>query len=793
MRDCERRPWGRVTALVSLLLLVAGISGAGEPVVGSDPIRRLGPILKSNGTLGSFTVTAAHTGRLEMTVTLSATTAGDGANTALNVIAFRGTVYNGLWPYATWYDWSRELHPNAAPNGSFTSSFTFTVPAPDYYGFFGAGAAGIGQGTTTGGAHCGWFFCSTQAYQTCCYPLGTADLVWVDNTLPPPAFLPTPRPLAASKVETLGRWPYGPTRAVAADGDLAVFGNGAALVTLDISDPAAPVRLGEVDLGVAIEGVALASGVAYVAAGRAGVRVVDVADPTDPIEAFAFETTRAASDVTLHGDLAFVAQDDYVLLLDVTDPFAPVPLSVVEVWEARAVAVSGDVAFIVYGSNAGGGPTFMTVDIQDRLHPVPLTSIVAYGTAQDVVVTGGFAYLAMNEGGLSVVDVGNPASPAVVASVGTPGLATSLATSGDRVMVGDDEGWLHVVDVASPASPVVLGSFDTGGAVEDVAVGGGFPLLADRGRGLLVVDASDPAAPTQLAFVDTPGRSLRTVVDGDRGYVGGLSVIDLSAPSRPVEAGWVDVPGGSYDMALDQSRTFLVNAKGLSIVDVNQDDPVLLGSYLTPSYPFLDRVAVHGDVAYVGFTGGTGVRIIDVTSPSAPVHVGTINIPSGGLATGGKHLFVGRYDLRIFDITVPTAPVEIGSADASDEIRSVAVEGDVVAAGHHDSISVFDVSDPTSPVEVGALAIPHRVSEVSLTGNLAFVATSTGGLRIIDVSVPRIPVEVGFLETRDHATGVTAVGRTAYVSTYDSGLTIVSWDSLLFADGFESGDTAAWQ
>ena len=50
-------------------------------------------------------------------------------------------------------------------------------------------------------------------------------------------------------------------------------------------------------------------------------------------------------------------------------------------------------------------------------------SVNTLGDARDVVISGGYAYVADGSNGLQVVDVSNPAVPTIVGSVDTPGLA----------------------------------------------------------------------------------------------------------------------------------------------------------------------------------------------------------------------------------------------------------------------------------------------------------------------------------------------------------------------------------
>jgi hypothetical protein len=70
--------------------------------------------------------------------------------------------------------------------------------------------------------------------------------------------------------------------------------------------------------------------------------------------------------------------------------------------------------------------------------------------------------------------------------------------------------------------------------------------------------------------------------------------------------------------------------------------------------------------AYVAY-GNSGLRIIDVSTPTAPVEVGFLNF--GGHARGvyvsGRYAYVasGGSGLRIIDVSNPTNPVEVGFFD----------------------------------------------------------------------------------------------------------------------------------
>jgi hypothetical protein len=140
---------------------------------------------------------------------------------------------------------------------------------------------------------------------------------------------------------------------------LADFNGG--LLILDVSEPSNPISLGGIgfadsSFGGAID-VEVIGFVAYVATTR-GLRIVDVTNPRTPVLIGAVDTnptTGPAQDVELAEGIertyAFLASwQDGVVILDVTDPAAPVEQCTIEsLAQSFEVTVAGQRAFIADG------------------------------------------------------------------------------------------------------------------------------------------------------------------------------------------------------------------------------------------------------------------------------------------------------------------------------------------------------------------------------------------------------------------------------------------------------------
>jgi hypothetical protein len=114
--------------------------------------------------------------------------------------------------------------------------------------------------------------------------------------------------------DLVGRWPYGPTYAVAVSGTTAYVGSGAALIVVDVSDPWRPTVLGDLHVPGVVRDIAVQGDHVYLAReayettlSDHGLLVVDVSDPAAPVRVGTHDTLHTAHRVAVAGDYAYVA------------------------------------------------------------------------------------------------------------------------------------------------------------------------------------------------------------------------------------------------------------------------------------------------------------------------------------------------------------------------------------------------------------------------------------------------------------------------------------------------------
>jgi hypothetical protein len=356
--------------------------------------------------------------------------------------------------------------------------------------------------------------------------------------------------------------------AVAVVGELAYLTGTLGVQAVDISNPAAPIGLGMVDVSGLAEEIAVADGLAYVASRDTGLFVVELSNPDFPKQIGSFDTPGYYSqDVTVVRERAYMADGAAGLwILDISDPTDPFTLGAVDTpGFARAVEISGGHAYM---ADSDGG--MRVVDISDGTNPIEIGSLESSAYTVDVSIVGNYAYLAESFNGLRVVDISNPAAPVEVGSIDTSGSAYVVVVVNELAYVADSSTGLLVIDVSNPTSPVEIGALDTSGTALDVKVVGNFAYLAD-GAGLRIVDILNPAAPVEIgSFLTFGWASDVDVVNGlayvASGSMGGVWIIDVSNPTAPVERGGFGT-GDPRGVDVVRGLAYTVSPRGLSVID----------------------------------------------------------------------------------------------------------------------------------------------------------------------------------------------------------------------------------
>jgi len=430
------------------------------------------------------------------------------------------------------------------------------------------------------------------------------------------------------------------------------------------------------------------------------------------------------------------------------------------------------------------------------------------GTIEDTEIEDGYAYCATGSG-LLVLDISSSGDPTQVAflplyhdAFPSESYVRGITVEGDYAYLVGRRAPMWIIDVSDPTSPFVAGSCDTPEYGFDVVVGNGHAYVSDELDGFHVIDVSDPTAPTQAAIVPFEGRckgldlvetTVHLLVE-----LQGLKIVDVTDPDTPVVIGVCNIESNMRHIDVEGKFAYVPLGRSMIIVDIgNPAEPVEVGMFVSDGYDYNYDVATIGDYAYLS-NSEPGLRVVDVSEPTAPFEVGTCDIYGSNrrIVVDGNNAYIsgGYRGLHVVDIEDPAAPNKTGwyftlgiVADARIDESFAYVAGGYSCGeppgapveGHRDTqtregvagLYVVDVSDPTFPAFSGFGPIYSPTSGSEIEDTYAFVTDGYGGFHVFDVADPALPVEVATLDLGGNAGGVEIVDDIAYVVR--SGLTMI--------------------
>ena len=161
-----------------------------------------------------------------------------------------------------------------------------------------------------------------------------------------------------------------------------------------------------------------------------------------------------ADAVALAGGFAYVGMGPRLVVVDVSDPTAPVTAAELRLQsEPRALAVDRSLAAIV---GYDGATALVTVN--DPRRPARLAALPSPQRAYDVALAAGQAYVA--QGSLATWDLSDPRQPRLIGATSDGCALTALTVSGQLVVAaGKRDSYtacLTVWDAADPGHPRAL-------------------------------------------------------------------------------------------------------------------------------------------------------------------------------------------------------------------------------------------------------------------------------------------------------------------------------------------------
>ena len=292
-----------------------------------------------------------------------------------------------------------------------------------------------------------------------------------------------------------------------------------------------------------------------------------------------------------------LAFDGDLHLLDISDPFDPVPVAERDILGGLAndalirgdeiLAVSIDQGFEILQTAAPGferrgrylrGTSVDRVDEHDGLVAIlgrrecvllrvtePIVPVFARHTALANPLAfdleGSFAYLAMEPPGFEIVDIADPANPERVGALSGSLWGFDVEAIADRAYLATIFG-VRVIDISDRREPRVIGSLpDTVAGSEPLAAGDG-TLAVQTGLQTIRLYETDPRGDaTRLGEIVFDSDISSSLIDRGRLFVttdGGLEIFAVDTPSDPVLLGTTGLFVNGGAIAVDGDRVYTV-------------------------------------------------------------------------------------------------------------------------------------------------------------------------------------------------------------------------------------------
>ena len=367
-----------------------------------------------------------------------------------------------------------------------------------------------------------------------------------------------------------------------------------------------------------------------------------------------------------------------------------------------------------------------------------------------LVISGNYAYCALGNNGICVVDVTNPNTPREIGYCTTPGCAVGIAISGNYAFVADSSFGIRVIDISDISNLYEISSLPTN--AKGIRVSGGY------------------------AYVIT--------------YLNQFEMIDISSPYSLQIVSTLNVNGEISGFEINRGFAYIAAlSAGLRIIDIRDSTNIFeTGSYV-PVPTYAKCVTVRGDTVYLGDYDGSYLREIDVSTPSSPRQTRSFQLTGDefnsinqvsvlgdyaylGCSSGGSYGYghTTWWHYSLFTLTVrisnPDSIFEVGGheygyfsgSDYSGEggssyssgssygiVTDIKAFGNQVYTAYGDHCIIIENTFNTTPVHGTALYWSFQYTTV--TGNIVYVADNNT-LRLFNISNPSHPSNLSTYSTR---------------------------------------------
>ncbi len=250
------------------------------------------------------------------------------------------------------------------------------------------------------------------------------------------------------------------------------------------------------------EDIDIVADYAYIANDQGGLQIIDISNSDSPLIIGAYLSEKSIVDVAVRDTFAYCAvlhKDGGVRIINVADPSQPFFVGQDNWYYGYGVTAPENDTMFVY---VAGGYWFVVEDVTDPMYPTYVRRFSYAGNFHGVYVVDTIAYLACEQMGVLIYNLaGSDTLP--VGQIDTPSNARDIVIVGGYAYVADGRAGVTIIDVSDIENPRLVTTFDTPEYTNSVFVTGGYIYAADGESGLQVIDVSDPEEPFLYGTIET--------------------------------------------------------------------------------------------------------------------------------------------------------------------------------------------------------------------------------------------------------------------------------------------------
>lgn len=392
--------------------------------------------------------------------------------------------------------------------------------------------------------------------------------------------------------------------------------------------------------------------------------------------------------------------------------------------ETKDLAIDGSLACI-----AGGRSGLHVIDYANPGAPIETGSLYFGVSVLDVDLQLPYAYLALVEGGIGVVDLSDPTAPVLVYQTNNYPIVEYVAIHGQLMIAGTNSGLLLTYDLSNPTEPELLGT------LEEVRIWDAVfwenSLYAATGDGIYFISLETPETPEILGFSPSPFSG--------GGFMGPGEISIAKRDEFVFVSGLVSDWGEmTWIRSLDVSDPDTLVATALYTAFDNQ--------FLSP------RILTVEIVDTLLITSGYGTEFFSISESGLlePLfYHPQVNLTSI-VPVGESLLGLGFQEtpgFRMYDISNAPALEFIGSINNEGSISRILMDENFayLLDNKRSVVLGLDCQDVSNPVHEWTLPVPNEfLSDIQISEDFLFIsgyqeADNDGKISIFSIDDPGIP------------------------------------------------------